>query len=264
MHTNKTEKSNKPKRNRGRNGVVLFLPILMAVFMVILSISLTGCEENTELIPFDEAIDSTQAYSEKGEADSSDEDPDKGLDETSEKRVKDSPEEVYITNETCFVYVCGAVMTPDVYELSKDDHLVDAIRAAGGFTEEAATDYLNLARKVSDGERIYVPTLEEAEALNLQDAAALDDALGETTPMQTGDGAIQEEINGGKSTGLININTADKSSLVTLPGIGDAKAEKIIVYRENNGPFTQISDIMKVDGIKTGAYDKIKDLICVD
>ena len=114
--------------------------------------------------------------------------------------------------------------------------VVDAVDvpviAAGGFAEDADTEYYNLALLMEDGMQVRVPTVEEAESLR---AAAAD-----------------------SSDGLVNINTAGLDELMSLPGIGEVKAEAIIEYRSRNGPFEDISDIMRVSGIKESAYQQIQ------
>lgn len=134
-----------------------------------------------------------------------------------------------------FVYVCGAVKEPGVVRLAGDSRAADALAVAGGFREDAAQDAVNLAARLTDGEKLYFPTMEEAEAF------------------------VPEDV----STGLVNINTADKETLCGLPGIGEAKAEDILHYREENGSFGSCEDIMLVPGIKTSVYNKIKEKITV-
>ena len=134
------------------------------------------------------------------------------------------------------VFVCGAVKCPGVVELPEGSRVNDALEAAGGFAEDAAREQVNLAAKVSDGEKLYFPTCEEA-------ASAAEEKSGD---------------------GLININTASAEELCTLPGIGASRAADIIRYREREGAFVTCEDIMKVTGIKNSVYDKIKDRIKVN
>jgi len=158
--------------------------------------------------------------------------------------------------ERIMVHVCGAVVCPGVYELASDSRVVDGISRAGGFLPQAASDYVNQAAFVFDGDKIWIPTVEEAEAL-----------------LKEGDGGsyitLLESKNGiGKNTSSdspakININTADKELLCTLPGIGSTRADSIISYREKNGHFSSIEDIMKVSGIKDNSFQKIKEYISV-
>ena len=154
----------------------------------------------------------------------------------SSEKTKDIETGLQEPEAEILVYVCGAVKNPGVVSLREGGRAADALEAAGGFAENAATDYVNLAEKVSDGEKLYFPDKEECEAV------------------------LQTEDNGGK---LININTADAATLCTLPGIGEARATDIIRYRETFGPFESCEDIMKVSGIKTSVYNKIHDMITV-
>ena len=163
-----------------------------------------------------------------------------------ESAADDSDQEVE-ADVAVFVYVCGAVKEAGVYELVQGARVHEAIKLAGGMTEEAATDYLNQARKVVDGERIYVPTVEEILAGTVQ--------------------KVEEGVNGTPTTNdtshKININTASQEELMRLSGIGEVKARSIINYREKNGGFEQITDLMKVEGIKEGTFRKIEDDVTV-
>ena len=150
------------------------------------------------------------------------------------------PENTFIV-----VYVCGAVVKAGVYELAADSRVNDAVLAAGGFAENADETFVNLAAPVSDGTKILIPTKEEVESGTVA-AESIDNT---------------ESTDGGP--GLININTASKEELKTLPGIGDGIAGKIIDYREKSGSFKTIEDIMKVSGIKDKLFSKIKDMITV-
>ena len=147
------------------------------------------------------------------------------------------------------VYVCGAVRNPDVYTLDPDVRMIDAVNAAGGFSEEAAEEYVNLAARIEDGQKIYIPTYEEIEQAPVDENETAGSSAGEN-PTGTG--------------GKVNINSADKATLMTLPGVGESKADKIIDYRQTNGGFKTVEDIMLVAGIKEGMYNKIKDFICVN
>jgi competence protein ComEA len=158
--------------------------------------------------------------------------------------------------ESLAVYVCGAVNAPGVYYFEAGDIKAVALETAGGFAEGAATDYVNLAEKLCDGEKLYFPYEEEVEAGDIK----YTDSDGDT--MSADDTAALETTD--TSSGKVNINTADKTQLMTLPGIGESKAELIISYRESNGSFSTIEDIMNINGIKSGVYSKIKDYITVD
>ena len=171
-------------------------------------------------------------------------------------------------SQTIYVDVCGAVVNPGVYELSSDSRVFQAIEKAGGYLPGAAASYLNRARSLYDGQQIYVPTQEEVDSQTIpltQDETAQDGVVQEGTA-QTGTAAdntadATETTQAGQR---INLNTADVSQLSTLTGVGESKALAIIAYREENGPFTSIEDIMNVPGIKEGTYEKIKDKIAIE
>ncbi len=146
------------------------------------------------------------------------------------------------TDRKLFAYICGEVQKPGVYEVKEGSRIVEILEMAGGFTDEACENYLNLAEPVYDGEKIYVPSEEE---------------------IQSGSFAENESsINDGTNR-KVNINTADEKTLQTLPGIGENKAEAIVSYRKKNGSFDKTEDIMNVSGIGESIFDRIKDLITV-
>lgn len=155
------------------------------------------------------------------------------------------------TDTVITVYVCGAVKAPGVYELEKDSRINAAVEAAGGFSENADTEYVNLAARLLDGVKLQIPTLEETKNAVNTDIPSFD-VLNESS-VSTVD----------SRKGLININTADKEELKTLPGIGDGIAGRILEYRNQNGSFKSIEDIMNVTGIKSKLFSKIKDHISV-
>lgn len=150
-------------------------------------------------------------------------------------------------SDTVLVHICGEVQTPGVYELTADSRICDVLLLAGGFTANADTEAVNMAAGIEDGMQIVIP-------------AEMDRA-----PETTGNSSYRTtETSAGKTESqLININTADKETLMSLPGIGAGKAEAVIAYREAGGVFKDIKDIMLVDGIKEGVYANIKDKICV-
>ncbi len=131
------------------------------------------------------------------------------------------------------VYICGEVIRPGVYEISREARVSDVLKLAGGPGPDAALQSINLARRVTDEEKISVPSLEDIKS--------------------------QEQ----KSSGLININSASQHLLETLPGIGPATAENILEHREKEGPFKKIEDIKEVWGIGDKKFQEIKGLISV-
>lgn len=152
--------------------------------------------------------------------------------------VTDSDTDMQETQEAVlYVYVCGCVKNPGVYLLSEGSRRFQAIEAAGGISEDGSAEFLELAGELTDGERIYVPSAEEAKEMRFAE--------------------------NGEKSGLVNLNQADREQLMTLPGIGASRADAILQYRETYGAFGSIEDIMKVSGIKEAAFAKIKDYICV-
>lgn len=144
----------------------------------------------------------------------------------------------------CAVYISGAVKKPGLYRYHGTARVYDAIHAVGGFRKNAARDSVNLARMLSDGEQICVLTKKQS---------AKEKALGRKAASQK-----KETENT-----LVDINKASVEELLTLPGIGQAKAELIIAYRTKEGLFAKKEDLMKISGIKEGVYNKIKDLITI-
>ena len=140
-----------------------------------------------------------------------------------------------------YVYVCGAIQNPGVYEVPEGSRLYEVLEYAGGMLEEADDMYLNLAREVKDGEQIVILTSEQTK---------------------TADGSILTEQAVGVM-GLVNINTASVEELTSLNGIGESRARAIIAYREKNGAFASVDAIMQVVGIKEALFAKIKDKITV-
>ena len=139
-----------------------------------------------------------------------------------------------------YVHICGEVNAPGVYRVLEGSRIFQAVEQAGGFTDDAASEYLNLAELTEDGMKIDVPSVEEVE---------------------NGEFPVSEDA--ASAGGKVNINKADEKELMTLTGIGESRAADIIRYREENGGFQTVEDIMKVPGIKEGAFEKIKDNISV-
>lgn len=153
------------------------------------------------------------------------------------------------------VHVCGEVSSPGVYTLPGGSRVYQAIEAAGGFTSDAFEDYLNQANELSDGMKVYVPSKEEISDEEFQQGLKTSEAHQSVMSSLTDSTSM---------TTLVNINTATREDLMTLKGIGESKADKIISYRETQGGFGCIEDIMNIPGIKEGMFNKIKDLITVN
>ena len=229
--------------------------IFFGISLLVLLCVLTGCGSK-ESISLKEIPGETQAAQEE-------------IRETEEAKEEDSAEKVPDTEvgeeggaisvpKPLSVYVCGAVNTPGVYELPAGSRLYQAIDAAGGMREDADKNYLNLAMELTDGQKLQVFTQEEVQtgAVNTEMSGNMSGNASENSNSGSSDAS------GG--SGLVNINTADETLLMTLPGIGEAKAKSIIAYRQENGAFAKIEDIMNITGIKQAVYEKIKDAICVN
>lgn len=168
------------------------------------------------------------------------------IEQVEEANVVETPEV-----ETIKIYITGCVNNPGIIEIEKGSILNDIINEAGGLNDKASTD-INLVYKVF--ENVMINVRSEAEV------------LAELNPIEYNKSPGDVEIisdDGGKYEGLININTASVDELCTLPGVGEATAQKIISYRNEKAKYLTKEDIMKVDGIKESRYDSIKDYICV-
>lgn len=158
------------------------------------------------------------------------------------------------STETMYVHLCGAVEEEGVYILPKGSRLIDGVTAAGGFTKEADTTFHNLAAVLADGQKVYVPTLVETEELSVAERIE-----------GTGNGSESEQSsNKGEARVKVNINTAGKEELMTLSGIGESKAESILMYREKVGPFQSIEELKNVTGIGDAMFARIKDSIVTE
>ena len=152
-------------------------------------------------------------------------------------------------NTTIKIHIAGAIKNPGIIELEENARIADAVEKAGGMTEEANIEKINLAYQVKDGQKIYIPSIYD---------------IGETEIItnEAGEKIIENEENSSES--LININTATETELETLPGIGPSTALKIVKYRKENGNFKKIEEIKNVSGIGEAKYEKIKEYICTN
>lgn len=179
--------------------------------------------------------------------------------ETTEQNKADEPEQkaedriqesADALEDFCYVHICGAVVRPGVYKLAGGSRIYEAVELAGGFTAEAAESYVNQAGMITDGMKVVIPSVKEAKEWNIQDTQA-----GITVDGSEGTRHSTQQ--------KVNLNTASMEELCTLTGIGESRAGSIIAYREQHGGFSAIEEIMQVEGIKEGAFAKIKDKISV-
>ena len=152
------------------------------------------------------------------------------------------------------VHISGAVNKEGIIELEEESRIADAIEKAGGLKENANIDEINLAYKLEDVIKVYIPTKEEKEKTLIENNNYI---------TKSSDIQVEENKNGTTKPSKVNINTATQTELETLPGIGPSTALKIIQYREENGKFKKIEEIQKVNGIGENKFKNIKDLICI-
>lgn len=149
-------------------------------------------------------------------------------------------------SEKIAIHITGEVKSPGVIYIPSSSRIIDAIEYAGGLTEFADTDKINLVYELKDGQKIYIPSIYD-----------------ESTSEYISDNAGNNVLADSTSSSIININTADKSNLESLPGIGSSIANRIIEYRTQNGSFKSIEEIMNVPGIGESKFNIIKDFISI-
>ena len=151
-------------------------------------------------------------------------------------------------NNTIVVHIAGAVENSGIQKLPEDSRIADAIEAAGGITSEANIDNINLAQKIADGQKIYIPSINDDEITEKPV-----EIIEEPKPLEAET----------KTSEKVNINTATQTELETLSGIGPSTAMKIIEYRKENGNFKNIEEIQNVSGLGEAKYAQIKDQITI-
>ena len=189
--------------------------------------------------------------------------------------------------EKIIVHLSGAVEKEGIIELDENSRIADAIEKAGGIKENACIDEINLAYKLEDGMKIYIPTKEECKKQQEEKKQLIQtetsgisnsnsqESQNKNTTTSSGTAANAGKTNSGSTSitgtssnntakqGEVNINTASQTELETLPGIGPSTALKIVNYRKEKGKFKKIEDIKEVSGIGDSKYNKIKDLITI-
>lgn len=160
-----------------------------------------------------------------------------------ETKEKEEEQENFI-----IIHITGEIKTPGIIKIKENSRLADAIEEAGGLTENADINKINLAYIISDGQKIYIPNI--------------NDKTEDYVNSEAGNGVIIENMESNNKK-LVNINTATQAELETLTGIGASTALKIINYRKENGKFNNIEEIKNVSGIGEAKYEVIKNNICV-
>lgn len=169
-------------------------------------------------------------------------------------------EQASVTTETkdlISIYICGEVTNPGIYEAPKGVILNDIIEDAGGFTEDASVNNINLVYQITCNMSVYIPSRFEIEG-----GFTGGDIIRQDGVYVWGNNSGGGTDNGSTGTLMVNINTASVEELRCLPGIGEVTAQAIADYRKNT-PFTAIEDIKNVTGIGDSKYNRIKDYICV-
>lgn len=159
--------------------------------------------------------------------------------------IQNVQEQAVDKNSEIIIHVAGAVYNSGIKKLSENSRIADAIEAAGGLTSDANINNINLAQKIADGQKIYIPSIN-------------DDEITEQIIIQD-----TQENNSLFNSAIININTATQTELETLPGIGPSMASKIIEYRKENGSFKDIEDLKNVSGIGESKYAQVKNKITI-
>lgn len=166
--------------------------------------------------------------------------------ENSENKNKENEENARdLTSEDKKVYISGEVKNSGVYDIRDGDRLDDLVKRAGGLTEKADINSINLAMRLEDQMKIYIPNIDENQNINNNNLA-----IGEVSTTTS------------SQTNKINLNTATKEELMTLPNIGEKRAQAILDYRQEN-KFQKIEDIKNVSGIGEKYFEAMKDLITV-
>lgn len=250
-----------------KNVILLWVMLLCAVFMT------SGCKRDTgeenALVSVKQADMLTDIENSEGE--DSEDAGDAAGEKTLDKLNADSEAEKADMSKAekasadiseaegvgiIYVDVCGHVKNPGVYQLTKESRVYEAIEKAGGMTKDAASASINQAQQLTDGQQIYIPSKAEHEEGRVRGTSSNGaDADGGNTKADIASVA--------EGNGKVNLNTASKEELLSLTGIGDVKADSIIRYREQHGDFQSVEDIKKIEGIKDGVFNKIKDQITV-
>ncbi|MGN0349176.1 MAG: helix-hairpin-helix domain-containing protein [Roseburia sp.] len=194
--------------------------------LIVLMCLQTGCGKSKDVVYLEAATEATERSG------------------APSKEVQIATQTAQAAEQVYYVHVCGAVKIPGVYMLTEGARVYEAIALAGGFAEDALADYINQAAYISDGQMLYIPREgERAEPERME--------------------RVPYGITGEASDGKVNLNTASVEELMTLPGIGETKAKGIVSYRTEHGDFSSPEEIMNVEGIKEGLYNRVKDNIKV-
>lgn len=178
--------------------------------------------------------------------------------EENKEQKDDNSKEQIVIGGGIFVHIDGYINNPGVYEIKENDRIKTLIDKAGGFKEGYSIKNINLAAKLSDGDKIYIPSVsEEKNSENNNNININSSGKGQNVKTDRNNVSIM------KNNSKININTANISELKQITGIGESTANKIIDYRENVGKFKKIEDIKEVKGIGDAKYESLKNKITI-
>ena len=178
--------------------------------------------------------------------------------EENKEQKDDNSKEQIVTGGGIFVRIDGYINNPGVYEIKENDRIKTLIDKAGGFKEGYSIKNINLAAKLSDGDKIYIPSVsEEKVSENNNNNNINSSGKGQNVKTDRNNVSVM------KNNSKININTANISELKQITGIGESTANKIIDYRENVGKFKKIEDIKEVKGIGDAKYESLKNKITI-
>ena len=178
--------------------------------------------------------------------------------EENKEQKDDNSKEQIVNGGGIFVHIDGHINNPGVYEIKENDRIKTLIDKAGGFKEGYSIKNINLAAKLSDGDKIYIPSVSEEKVIeNNNNINTNLSGKGQNVKSDRNNVSIM------KNNSKININTANMSELKQITGIGESTANKIIDYRENVGKFKKIEDIKEVKGIGDAKYESLKNKITI-
>ena len=177
--------------------------------------------------------------------------------EENKEQKDDNSKEQIVNGGGIFVHIDGYINNPGVYEIKENDRIKTLIDKAGGFKEGYSIKNVNLAAKLSDGDKIYIPSVSEEKASENNNNNINSSGKGQNVKTDRNNVSVM------KNNSKININTANISELKQITGIGESTANKIIDYRENVGKFKKIEDIKEVKGIGDAKYESLKNKITI-
>lgn len=249
------KKQNIIKTSREEKGLLFGIRYFISLaFIILFAFMASGCGDSS----YFETVDSSKEASSENSGASKE--FSNVSDEKNPSSSSGSPESADLSSndEKIYVQIAGAVRSPGVYEMQKGDRIFQVVEKAGGFSDDAYEASVNQAKHISDGDFIRIYTVSEVESFNERREVSIEIPLSESEASD-----IDVLNTASENDGLINLNTASKEELMTLPGIGESKADMIIAYREEKGSFQNIEDIMNISGIKEKAFSKVKDKITV-